>query len=118
MRLYHLGRPPFVVGDMTAPPLGPGGLGVARGAGAGVVLFTTAESSPLAAWADVVVRIAAQAIEGGPASKQLMGSIYEQALWVLCDAIVDQLVAERRVLRGSKHRMDDMEEREMTFRKG
>ncbi len=111
MRLYHLGLPSFVVGDMTAPPLGRGGLlvcsagpgtfstvaglvGVARGAGAGVAFFTSNESSPLAASADVTVRIPAQTMGGGPASSQLMGSIYEQALWVLGDAVIDQLVAE------------------------
>src|ERR1039458_9376965 len=99
---------------MAAPPLGPGGLlicsagpgtfstvsalvGIARTAGANVVLFTAAETSPLAASANVVMRIAAQTIDGGPASAQLMGSIYEEVLWVLCDALVDQLVAERQL---------------------
>jgi 6-phospho-3-hexuloisomerase len=118
MRLYHLGLPSFVVGDMSAPPLGPGGLlvcsagpgtfstvaaliGVARHAGAGVALFTSVEASPLAAQADVTVRIPAQTLAGGPASSQLMGSIYEQALWVLGDAIIDQLVAELQLDRSA-----------------
>lgn len=111
MRLYHLGLPSFVVGDMTARPLSSDGLlvcsagpgtfstvaalaSVAREAGAAVALFTSSEASPLAAASDIVVRIPAQTLAGGPASNQLMGSIYEQAMWVLCDAIVDQLVAE------------------------
>jgi 6-phospho-3-hexuloisomerase len=118
MRLYHLSLPSFVVGDMTAPPLGAGGLlvcsagpgtfstvaaliGVARTAGAGVALFTSTEASPLAASADVTVRIPAQTMSGGPASNQLMGSIYEQALWVLCDAIIDQLVADSQLDRAA-----------------
>ncbi len=111
MRLYHLSLPAFVVGDMTAPPLGQGGLlvcsagpgtfstvaaliGVARGAGAGVALFTASDAAPLAALADVTVRVPAQTLAGGPVSSQLMGSIYEQALWVLGDALIDQLRGE------------------------
>jgi 6-phospho-3-hexuloisomerase len=111
MRLYHLGLRAFVVGDMSAPPLARGGLlvtsagpgtfstvaaliGVARAAGAHVALFTSHPDAPLAAEADVVVRIPAQTMAGGPASTQLMGSIYEQAMWVLGDAIIDQLVTE------------------------
>lgn len=111
MRLYHVGLPAFVVGDMSARPLHAGGLlvcsagpgtfstvaglvGVARSADAGVALFTSSETSPLAASADVTVRIPAQTMAGGPASNQLMGSIYEQAMWVLGDAVIDQLVAE------------------------
>jgi 6-phospho-3-hexuloisomerase len=111
MRLHHLGLPSFVVGDMTAPPLHAGGLlvcsagpgtfstvaalaGVARNAGAAVALFTAQERSPMTELADVTVRVPAQTLAGGPASNQLMGSIYEQALWVLGDAVIDQLVAE------------------------
>jgi 6-phospho-3-hexuloisomerase len=111
MRLHHLGLPSFVIGDMTAPPLHAGGLlvcsagpgtfstvaalaGVARAAGAAVAFFTAQERSPMTELADVTVRVPAQTMAGGPASTQLMGSIYEQALWVLGDAIVDQLVAE------------------------
>jgi 6-phospho-3-hexuloisomerase len=118
MRLYHLGLPAFVVGDMTAPPLGPGGLllcsagpghfatvaaliGVVRSAGASVALFTSNAASPLMASADVTVRIPAQTLAGGPASSQLMGSIYEQALWVLGDVVIDQLVAEGHLDRGA-----------------
>jgi 6-phospho-3-hexuloisomerase len=111
MRLYQLGFPSFVVGDMTAPPLGAGGvfvcsagpgtfstvaalIGVARATGASVVLFTSSDTSPLAASADITLRLAAQTLAGGPVSQQLMGSIYEQALWVLGDAVIDQLVTE------------------------
>jgi 6-phospho-3-hexuloisomerase len=118
MRLHHLGLPSFVVGDMTAPPLHAGGLlvcsagpgtfstvaalaGVARGAGAAVALFTAQERSPLSELADVTVRVPAQTMAGGPASTQLMGSIYEQALWVLGDAIIDGLVAELDLDRAS-----------------
>ncbi len=111
MRLYHLGLPAFVTGDMTARPLGAGGLlvcsagpgsfstvaalsGVARNAGAAVVLFTAQPQTDLAATADLVVHLSAQTMAGGPASQQLMGSLYEQALWVLGDALIDQLVAD------------------------
>ncbi len=118
MRLYHLGLPAFVVGDMAAQPLGSGGLlvcsagpgsfatvaaliGVARDAGAQVALFTANANSSLATLVQVTVRIPAQTMAGGPASNQLMGSIYEQALWVLGDAVIDQLVAERSLDRSA-----------------
>jgi 6-phospho-3-hexuloisomerase len=118
MRLYHLGLPSFVVGDMTAPPLRAGGLlvcsagpgtfstvaalaGVARNAGAAVAFFTAQERSPLLELANVTVRVPAQTMAGGPASNQLMGSIYEQALWVLGDAVIDQLVVEMGLDRGA-----------------
>ncbi len=49
----------------------------------------------------MTVRLPAQTMAGGPASTQLMGSIYEQALWVLGDAVIDQLVAEMGLDRGA-----------------
>jgi 6-phospho-3-hexuloisomerase len=69
-------------------------LGAARPPGAGIALFTSSDASPLAASASVTVRLPAQTMAGGPASSQLMGSIYEQALWVLGDAIIDRLVSD------------------------
>jgi len=108
MRLFHLGLPVAVAGDMTAPHLGPGGLlvtsagpgtfstvealvTVARQAGAGVALFTANLATPLRPLADCVVALEAQTLAGGPPSAQLMGSVYEQALSVLCDTIVAAL---------------------------
>ena len=108
MRLYHLGLPVAVTGDMTTPHLGAGGLFVtsagpgdfstvralvetARAADADVALFTATPNASLGARADTVVLLQAQTLAGGPASAQLMGSVYEQALWVLCDTIVARL---------------------------
>jgi 6-phospho-3-hexuloisomerase len=110
MRLFHLGLPVAVTGDMTAPHLGTGGLFVtsagpgdfatvralidtARSAGGAVALFTAAPDAPLAARADSVVLLRAQTLSGGPPSAQLMGSVYEQALWVLCDTVVARLAS-------------------------
>ncbi len=114
MRLMHLGLPVGVVGDMTCGPSGPGALFVcsagpgefgtigalidlARKAGASVALFTAHPEAGLAARAHFVVEVPAQTMAGsrtGTASQQIMGSIYEQALWVLLDCLIWQLAQE------------------------
>ena len=65
----------------------------ARAAGAAVALFTADPHAPLGSAADAIVLLRAQTLAGGPPSSQLMGSVYEQALWVLCDTIVAELAA-------------------------
>jgi 6-phospho-3-hexuloisomerase len=114
MRLMHLGLPVSVVGDMTAGPSGPGTLFVcsagpgafttigalmeiARSASASVALFTAHPVEMLAQKADFVVEVPAQTMTGsqqGATSQQIMGSIYEQALWVLLDCLIWQLAQE------------------------
>jgi 6-phospho-3-hexuloisomerase len=114
MRLMHLGLPVSVVGDMTAGPSGAGTLfvcsagpgafstigalmDIARKAGASVALFTAHPEESLAAKADYVVEVPAQTMTGsqkGDASQQIMGSIFEQALWILVDSLVWQLAHE------------------------
>ncbi len=114
MRLMHLGLPVGVVGDMTAGPSGAGTVFVcsagpgmfasiaalmdnARHAGASIALLTAHPEAGGANMADLVVEIPAQTMMGsrkGQASEQVMGSIYEQAMWVLLDCIVWQLAQE------------------------
>jgi len=112
MRLMHLGFAAAVVGDMTTPPIGPGGLLIASSgpgyvksmatlfdithqAGGRVALLTAEPAAPLAKQADLVLFIPAQTMARteSQAALQLMGSVYEQAEWILLDAIVLRLKA-------------------------
>ncbi|KAI5011681.1 3-hexulose-6-phosphate isomerase [Hordeum vulgare subsp. vulgare] len=114
MRLAHLGLPAHCVGDVTAPPAlsgdllvasaGPGAFstvdaicGVARGAGARVVLLTARPAGDFPGrQADVVAHLPAQTMaddEDGPAAqaKLPMGSLYEGAMFVLFEMVVLEL---------------------------
>jgi 6-phospho-3-hexuloisomerase len=113
MRLAHLGVPVAVVGDMTTPRIGPGDvfllscgpgylgtfealMGIARQAGATIVMLTAEPDAVLPRQADHVVYLPAQTMARaeGSASGQAMGSAYEQALWLLFDALVPRLQTE------------------------
>lgn len=110
MRLAHLGVPTAVVGDMTAPPArrgdlflvscGPGYLstvdalvGVAQRAGARVAMITAMPAAELPRRADQLLVLPAQTMaqREGSSSSQPMGSVLEQAMWVLFDAMVPML---------------------------
>ncbi|EAY95203.1 hypothetical protein OsI_17022 [Oryza sativa Indica Group] len=118
MRLAHLGLPAHCVGDVTAPPASPGDLllasagpgafstvdaicGVARGAGARVVLLTAKPDGDFPRrQADVVAHLPAQTMaddeeattESSPAKAKLpMGSLYEGAMFVLFEMVVLEL---------------------------
>nr|WP_245440880.1 6-phospho-3-hexuloisomerase [Mesorhizobium sanjuanii] len=112
MRLYHLGLPVSVVGDMTTPPLGPddvflvsSGPGetstvltlmrVARDAGATVLLLTAQAGSSATKLADFTLLIPAQTMadDQGPekASVLPMGSVFEGALFLLFEVMVLKL---------------------------
>ncbi|CAL5025917.1 unnamed protein product [Urochloa decumbens] len=120
MRLAHLGLAAHCVGDVTAPPAGAGDLlvasagpgafstvdaicGVARGAGARVLLLTARPDGEFPRrQADVVAHLPAQtmadeeeaAAEGEAASaraKLPMGSLYEGAMFVLFEMVVLEL---------------------------
>jgi 6-phospho-3-hexuloisomerase len=112
MRLMHLGFNAAVVFDMTTPPVGPGDLflvscgpgrlptaqalvGVAKGAGARVLIFTAQPKLPLPQQADLRVFLPAQTMAEaeGSTSGQAMGSAFEQSLWILLDALVPRLQA-------------------------
>ena len=113
MRLMHLGLPLAMVGDMTTPPIGasdlflascgPGYLStvdallrVAQEAGATVAMITSQPDAPLPQRADMLLVIPAQTMAEGErsSSQQAMGSAFEQAMWVLFDAMVADLQAE------------------------
>ena len=112
MRLFHLGRRVAVVGDMTTPAIGPGDLflvtvgpgeistalalmGVARAAGADILLLTAQPEGRCAALADIVLVIPAQTManDQGPSAASVlpMGSLYEGALFVLFEVMVLKL---------------------------
>lgn len=112
MRLYHLGLPVSVVGDMTTPPLGAGDvflassgpgetstvltlMRVAREADATVLLLTAQADSTAAKLADLTLLIPAQTMadDQGPEKTSVlpMGSVFEGALFVLFEVMVLKL---------------------------
>ena len=112
MRLFHLGRDVAVVGDMTAPPVGPGDLflasvgpgelstalallQVARDAGATVLVITAQPTGRAGAFADFVLTIPAQTMadDRGPGASAVlpMGSLYEGAMFVVFEVMVAKL---------------------------
>lgn len=113
MRLFHLGRPVSVVGDMTTPAIGPGDLLIvsagpgelptaltmtrtARAAGAQVVVITAQPAGSVPAAADEVVVLPAQTMaddQGSNRSVVPMGSIFEGSLFLLFEIAVLRLKA-------------------------
>lgn len=110
MRLMHLGLTVHVVGETTAPAITRGDVllvasgsgtttGIVRAAttavsvGAGVVAITTDADSPLAELASSTILIpAAQKTDhGGTVSLQYSGSLFEQTLMLLGDALFHAL---------------------------
>jgi len=110
MRLMHLGLDAHVVGEATAPAIeagdvllvasGSGTTGgivraaeTARSVGAAVAVLTTAPDSPLAALADAVVTVPAPAKldRSGASSAQYAGSLFEQLVVLLGDALFHTL---------------------------
>jgi 6-phospho-3-hexuloisomerase len=112
MRLMHLGFDASVISDMTTPPVGPGDLflvscgpgylatiealtGIAKRAGASVLMLTAQPLAPLPQQADLCVYLPAQTMAEAESSSsaQAMGSAFEQSLWILFDALVPRLQA-------------------------
>ncbi len=115
MRLMHLGKEVHVVGDATAPPISEndlllvgsgsgrtpailGFLDAAKRAGASVGVLTACADSAAAGKADVVVHLPAPTPKDPgaeqPRSIQPMGSLFEQTLLLLGDAMI-LLLAQR-----------------------
>jgi len=113
MRLMHIGVPAFIVGSETAPAItaddlliigsGSGSTGSllaiakkARALGAKLALITTSEDSPISQAADVVLIIPAPtpkvAGEAIYKSAQPLGTLFEQCLQLVFDALVLRLV--------------------------
>lgn len=118
MRLMHLGKCTCLLGETTTPAVGPGDLVLigsgsgataslvsaaetAVGVGASVALVTIDPDSPIGRLAAVTVRVPApspKAAGGGAmASIQPMGTLFEQALGLLCDAVVLQLMDDLKM---------------------
>ncbi len=114
MRLFHLGRAVAVVGDMTTPAVGPGDLflvtvgpgeistavalvGVAKAAGAEVMVITAQPNGRVPKMADFVLVLPAQTMANDQAPSGLsvlpMGSLYEGALFVLFEVMILKLKA-------------------------
>lgn len=112
MRLMHLGLTAYVVGDTTTPAFGPGDLLVcasgsgttgsvlrvaerAHELGGRVAAFTIEATSPLGALADAVVEVPAftdkRAVAGSELPTLPGGSLFEQAVLLLGDALVAPL---------------------------
>ncbi len=111
MRLFHLGRRVAVVGDMTAPAVGPGDLflvtvgpgeistavalvGVAKAAGARVLVITAQPAGRVPRMADDILLLPAQTMaddRGAAVSLLPMGSVYEGALFVLFEVMILKL---------------------------
>lgn len=110
MRLYHLGLNVQMVGDMACPPLGPGDLflassgpgrlstvaalmGQARASGARIACLTAEPQAPDPRAADLVLVIPAQTMARDQASAALlpMGSIFEGAMFLVCEILILRL---------------------------
>ena len=112
VRLMHLGFIVHVVGDASTPPITPGDLCLvnsgtgetrfswhvaeaAREAGAAVATITAHREARIAQMADIVLYVPAptkgQAF-GPRTSRQPAGSLFEQALYLLLDAVVLDLM--------------------------
>ena len=113
MRLYHMGLKVAVEGDMTTPPVGKGDLfivtvgpgeistalallGVAKAAGATILVITAQPKGRAAAYADFVLHLPAQTMADDQGDKKTstlpMGSLYEGALFVLFEVMILKLV--------------------------
>jgi len=120
MRLMHAGLTAHVVGDATTPAIAPGDLLLvgsgsgetgslavmarkARSVGAQLALVTIVPRSTIGQLADPVVELrapspkAAETSGGAPRQQsiQVMGSLFEQALLLLLDALVVRIVRSR-----------------------
>jgi 6-phospho-3-hexuloisomerase len=111
MRLMHLGRLTYVVGETTTPAIRGGDLlvscsasgethvtvvvsKVAQEAGARVFAITATPDSPMARLADETIVIPAPSKRGARwtgQSSQYGGSLFEQALLVLLDAVSNEV---------------------------
>ena len=119
MRLMHLGKTVYVVGETTTPSivakdlliLGSGSGRTAslqatarraRSCGARILLFTTDATSPMAELADQLVLVPAPSLgmnagEHGHPSVQPMGTLFEQSLLILCDSLILELMRQNGV---------------------
>lgn len=108
MRLMQTGRCAYVAGETVTPALAAGDLlilasasgrthsvchnaEVAQSVGADLFILTAAPDSPLTALHPADVVLPAPSKDTGGASIQAMGSLFEQALLLFCDAAILKL---------------------------
>lgn len=118
MRMFHMGLLAAVEGDMTTPAVGKGDvllvtcgpgyistaqalMGVAKDAGAEVILITAQPKGRVAPLADLILHLPAQTMadDQGPAKSSVlpMGSLFEGALFVLFEVMVLKLKARLNI---------------------
>lgn len=124
MRLSQMGLTSFVVGETTTPAIQAGdllivasasgttsqvvsGAKVAKANGAKVLLFSTSTENPLAELADEVILLAGKGkyAQESLATKQPMGSLFEQQVWLLGDAITMEYMAVYDITEGQMQAM-------------
>jgi len=119
MRLMHLGKNVYVVGETTTPSVTAGDL-LILGSGSGqtasllsmvkqagshdakTLLFTMDATSPMAELADQLVLIPVPSLgmnkgEWDHMSIQPMGTLFEQSLFILCDSLVIRMMRQTGV---------------------
>jgi 6-phospho-3-hexuloisomerase len=111
MRLMHLGLTVHVVGETTTPEIGPGDLLVccsrrgesgshshfidlAHDAGARAAVITASPDSTNARKADLVVVLP---VDGSLARKQPLGTLFEQTLLLVLEALIAKLMEDLQV---------------------
>jgi 6-phospho-3-hexuloisomerase len=117
MRLMHMGKETHWVWDDTTPDVGPGDLFIftsgsgeighihfvaqlAKTAGATIAVVTGTRTAKTPALADTVLWVPAHVFKGTDSvvpSKQPMGNLFEQTLFVLFDIIVMLLMEELKI---------------------
>lgn len=116
MRLSQMGKVAFVVGETTTPSIGQGDLLIvasssvttpqtrnfaekALAAGSDVWLLTTDTVSPISEIASHVTHLPGKNkfADGTAATKQSMGSLFEQAVWLFGDAFVLSYMASEGI---------------------
>ena len=119
MRLMHLGKTVYVVGETTTPGIATKDLLIigsgsgraasllamtrrARSCDARILLFTTNVSSPMAELADQLVLVTAPSLgmnegERDHMSIQPMGTLFEQSLLILCDSLILSMMRQNGV---------------------
>lgn len=105
MRLAQMGRTVYVVGETVTPAIEEGDLLIvasasgsthstchhaelAKQAGARVFVITANPHSPLTAITNADIVLHTSSKDSAAGSQQIMGSLFEQALLLFCDAVV------------------------------
>jgi 6-phospho-3-hexuloisomerase len=119
MRLMHLGKTAYLVGEIATPSIAAGDLLVigsgsgrteslvamankAKKIGARILLVTIDPNSPIGTVADCVIQIPAPSLKakhavGSETSIQPLGSLFEQSLFLLLDSLIVLLMRKENV---------------------